>query len=62
MRVANNKAYRTMQSLHANYMVIAKAAASGCVHVNVEEIWRVQLSQNFYFFLFLYHSCKLIQI
>ena len=25
----------------------AKAAASGCFHVNIEEKWRVELSQNF---------------
>ena len=36
-----------MQSLYANCMVKAKATASGCFHVNVEEKWRIQLSQTF---------------
>ena len=34
---ADNKAYRSMQSIYANCMVNSKAAESGCLHVNVEE-------------------------
>ena len=41
-------------------MVKAKAAESGSLHVNVEEKWRVQVSQNFCFFFTLYGSCKLM--
>ena len=36
-----------MQSLYANCIVKAKAAACGCIRDYVEEKWRVQLSQNF---------------
>ena len=35
-----------MQSVYANYMVNAEAAATGRFHVYVEEKWRVQFSQN----------------
>ena len=35
-----------MQNVYANCMVKAKAADCGCLHVNVEEKCRVQLSQN----------------
>ena len=46
----------------ANCMVKAEAADSGCLHVNVEEKWRAQLSQIFmFFFITSYHSCKLIK-
>ena len=34
---ADNKAYRSMQSIYANCKVNSKAAGSGCLHVNVEE-------------------------
>ena len=51
-----------MQSGYANCMIKSKAADSGCLHVNVEEKWGVQMSQNFYFLFILYHSFKLIKI
>ena len=44
---ADNKANRAMQSVYANCIVKAKATASRCFHVNLEEEWRVQLSENF---------------
>ena len=36
-----------MQKLYANCMVKSKPAESGCLDVNVEEKWRVQMSQHF---------------
>ena len=46
--VADNKAYRATQSLYA--MIKAKAAGESCLRDNVVEKWRVQLSQNVWFF------------
>ena len=51
-----------MQSLYTYFMDKSKAAESDCLHVNVEEKLRAQLSQNFCFFFILYHSYKLIKI
>ena len=51
-----------MQSLYANCMVKSKVPEGGCLHVNVEEKWRVQMSPSFCFFFILYHSCKVIKI
>ena len=42
-----------MQSLYANNMVKANAADCDCLRVNVEENWRVELSQNFWFIFYL---------
>ena len=47
---ADNKAYRAMQSVYANCMVKLKSfdevVDRGCLHVNVEEKWSVQLSKK----------------
>ena len=49
--IVDTKVYRAMQSLYANSMDKAKTLSlscdSGSLDVNVEEKWRVQLSQNF---------------
>ena len=51
---ADSKAYRAMQSEYANCMVklksFDKVVDLGCLNVNVEEKWSVQLSKTFDYF------------
>ena len=43
-----------MQIAWLKLELLDKAADSGCLHVNVEEKRKVQLSQNVWFFFLLY--------